>query len=1129
MGPQPTTAAQRSDLEVLRRKLDALCYDDELDERSAALVGNLVEDLIRVTEGYRGQKTQLAQGLQDLDDARVQAKAFRHDANRLTAENNRLHKQALQAAEAADAAAREHYKQAKARDAELAELSFWKQRHTERFRELETANEELKARLLAAEDEEQEVDRGVHGSVDLTVQRAASPQQPTKQDPNEDAKLLAASAHRVQDLEAALQKSGERVQQAQQDLSVAQAGLERRDGEIQRLAGLLERCDASDALALKHRAETHENIILQLHAQVAALTKELAESAKQLREKAPLEASLAKAQAAKEQAERRLREAGQENASIAREVVEMRTSLQRLQAIKVTPSPDIRASAKKHRISFFPSSIHMALNIEVFRAETPLEFLAANAKAAKLAAELAATQAQLAEAAQKSLRLETEALARQTVLTQLQAELGSSQTQVQELGATTRQLQEALQAASIKPLWMTAPAALPNESSGPSQQRPQTAPARDDSLAQRNDSSLADQSLTQTDKSLGLGGARTRNEAVSNLAAELKEAVEGRVQAEKELAEAQVQVTQLSQQVQHLIGQQQEAAPEPDQNERMQDQIEAHKAQSQALHSQIISLQARLTQLQDVNHQLTQRLEEASHGTSRLNEVELDGVRADRDASSAHAAALSQQLEEARSELQKRGQEVEALTQLSLKGESTLRDYVSHLQDTQTQLQAASLRETRMHSDAEGTQAALDHSQQETMRLSKEYAKLQAQYTALQQQLTQQEQAMSMLSEERALALSQGQEASRALQAADARLSSATSALHDSEGRERQLQAQLDAALQNLEALDQERASLQEDLHRLTEDLESLTRENQVIATSLETAREEGTQWQAQARAGGARMSHLEMVLEGREAEIAELRSTCEVMAEDAKRASHAVSQLERELAAAQGHMAAQDSELEGLHDAQRSAQVQINQYVIDLQAFERQVDVLSRQLSRGATDAQGWERERQQLLTDLAMAEQARHEVERHREALQRQMGGLDGQLHVAHARLQDALSDHHALEGKLGLEARRVQELEGVLARLRASQFRTQADGQLAGNRTDALGRRNAQLEDEVASLHSQLMVRERMALLSQQQSQIAELREENERLMELVGTMDRQSLALEVEVARLKSEDSPGTHEH
>ena len=55
-------------------------------------------------------------------------------------------------------------------------------------------------------------------------------------------------------------------------------------------------------------------------------------------------------------------------------------------------------------------------------------------------------------------------------------------------------------------------------------------------------------------------------------------------------------------------------------------------------------------------------------------------------------------------------------------------------------------------------------------------------------------------------------------------------------------------------------------------------------------------------------------------------------MAEDAKRAAHAITQLERELAGRQGRMAAQAEELNALQEAQRSAHVQINQYVIDLQ-----------------------------------------------------------------------------------------------------------------------------------------------------------------------------------------------------
>lgn len=41
------------------------------------------------------------------------------------------------------------------------------------------------------------------------------------------------------------------------------------------------------------------------------------------------------------------------------------------------------------------------------------------------------------------------------------------------------------------------------------------------------------------------------------------------------------------------------------------------------------------------------------------------------------------------------------------------------------------------------------------------------------------------------------------------------------------------------------------------------------------------------------------------------------------------------------------------------------------MQAYERQVEVLGRQLSRGAHDSEGQEKERQQLLTELRSAEQ--------------------------------------------------------------------------------------------------------------------------------------------------------------
>ena len=58
----------------------------------------------------------------------------------------------------------------------------------------------------------------------------------------------------------------------------------------------------------------------------------------------------------------------------------------------------------------------------------------------------------------------------------------------------------------------------------------------------------------------------------------------------------------------------------------------------------------------------------------------VDLCRADRDAGAAHAAALTQQLEDARARLGERGREVDQLTQLSLTGEATLRHYITHMQ-----------------------------------------------------------------------------------------------------------------------------------------------------------------------------------------------------------------------------------------------------------------------------------------------------------------------------------------------------------------------------------------------------------------------------------------------------------------
>lgn len=59
---------------LLKRKLQALNYNDEVDIKSAQLVENLVSDLMHTTESYRALKLQSGKQLQTAQDSSSKAR-----------------------------------------------------------------------------------------------------------------------------------------------------------------------------------------------------------------------------------------------------------------------------------------------------------------------------------------------------------------------------------------------------------------------------------------------------------------------------------------------------------------------------------------------------------------------------------------------------------------------------------------------------------------------------------------------------------------------------------------------------------------------------------------------------------------------------------------------------------------------------------------------------------------------------------------------------------------------------------------------------------------------------------------------------------------------------------------------
>lgn len=72
------------------------------------------------------------------------------------------------------------------------------------------------------------------------------------------------------------------------------------------------------------------------------------------------------------------------------------------------------------------------------------------------------------------------------------------------------------------------------------------------------------------------------------------------------------------------------------------------------------------------------------------------------------------------------------------------------------------------------------------------------------------------------------------------------------------------------------------------------------------------------------------------------------------RRAESTAAQLEREAASRESALGSRGDEVASLQEAARSAQAQLQQYVVDLTAFERQADGLSRQVRAGSAERAG-------------------------------------------------------------------------------------------------------------------------------------------------------------------------------
>ena len=266
-------------------------------------------------------------------------------------------------------------------------------------------------------------------------------------------------------------------------------------------------------------------------------------------------------------------------------------------------------------------------------------------------------------------------------------------------------------------------------------------------------------------------------------------------------------------------------------------------------------------------------------------------------------------------------------------------------------------------------------------------------------------------------------------------------------------------------------AAAQGEVQALSEDLAQMTREQQVVNADLVRAVAERGAAKEGLQAAHAKLTAAERLVQAKEREAQELTLAYQELGAESRRLDTVIAGLEREGAEKETRLAVQAAELASTMDALRQTEAENRQYVTDLQAFERQSDSLTRALSGAETKADSGVRERAALLEQLQVAKQTVLQLERARSGLQRDLASAEAHAEILKSRVGEGSSEAENLLHKVHLEQKRVFELEGLLAAMRAREHQAATEGQRLGTKSSSLLSKNQLMEEQIVNLEQQV----------------------------------------------------------
>nr|XP_057930217.1 centrosomal protein of 135 kDa-like isoform X3 [Doryrhamphus excisus] len=430
----------------------------------------------------------------------------------------------------------------------------------------------------------------------------------------------------------------------------------------------------------------------------------------------------------------------------------------------------------------------------------------------------------------------------------------------------------------------------------------------------------------------------------------------------------------------------------------------------------------RILELQDAIHSLEQENLELRSQLFALKDSKRD-VEQQLDVQS---AALLQNVEEV-------AHQRKAASALRLQQEQTQQS----LSDLQQALSAKTNELRVTHEEMETLEETIGVLTQQVSKYKKEVEVLQMSFAALdkekdtlQDEVDEKTEKLVVLEEELAKKEKTLEDVRLTVSVMEKSLAQLQGALNSRERELTSLRKQLDDSQLELAGLRNSKEVLVREKKSLRDDLSTMTRENQAVHVEMEEALRERDELKLSVHSYITKVSRIENLLKTKEQQNLDLLEGFRTAHSDMEEQKQRLQQIEDLKNSIRLELLSSDTERRHLREAVSHKELEIQQHVQALQAYEAQVSTLTRGMSRLEEELRKAQEEKAGLVSDLATVRELCVKLDSGKQLTARQVTSKSMELERVEGELEDVRSEAELLKKQLASERLIVRNLETLLS---------------------------------------------------------------------------------------------------